>query len=148
MKKKLAWVVILALVLVPMTIGVVDSVGLFRVHPGSRPSSREQDQSEQSKAPAYANVSGTVTYNGNPLEEGQITFSVPAFATDGAGPPPPTVADIVNGKYTLQAIVGTNRVSITAFRKDIPDDYGKNSKQLRVVESGVHNEFDFNIRGK
>ena len=34
-------------------------------------------------APAYANVSGTVTYNGKPIEKGQITFS-----TDGR---PPTI---------------------------------------------------------
>ena len=33
------------------------------------------------EAPAYANVSGTVTYNGKPLEKGQITFS-----TDGRPP--------------------------------------------------------------
>ena len=129
--------------------------------------------------PKYANVSGTVTYNGNPVEKGQITF-----ASDGR---PPTAADIVDGKYTGQAMVGSNRVSIVAYRKAakartlpasaekqvkayqqmykspggsmpdaadpnqedyIPDDYGKNSKQTRVVEAGVQNTFDFNIKGK
>jgi hypothetical protein len=133
----------------------------------------------KSKAPSYANVSGTVTYNGNPVEKGQITF-----ASDGR---PPTVADIVDGKYTGQAMVGSNRVSITAYRKAaktrmlpptaekqikayqemykspggsvpdaadpnledyIPDDYGKNTKQTRVVEAGVQNQFDFIIKGK
>lgn len=132
----------------------------------------------KSGAPSYANVSGTVTYNGKPVEKGQITF-----ARDGR---PPTQADIVDGKYTGQAMVGSNRVSITAYRKAakeralpptaqkqikayqemykspggsfpeaadptmedfIPDDYGKNSKQIRVVEAGVQNTFDFNIKG-
>jgi hypothetical protein len=130
-------------------------------------------------APSYANVSGTVTYNGSPIEKGQIVFNC-----DGR---PPTVADIVDGKYTGQAMVGTNKVSISAFRKAakarelpptaqkqvevyramnkgggggqgpefdptmedyIPDDYGKNSRQSRVVEAGVPNTFDFNIKGK
>src|SRR5581483_39375 len=63
----------------------------------------------KSGAPSYANVSGAVTYNGKPIEKGQITF-----ARDGR---PPTQADIVDGKYTGQAMVGSNRVSITAYRK-------------------------------
>jgi hypothetical protein len=127
------------------------------------------------KAPSYANVSGAVTYNGKPIEKGQIVF-----ASDGRMP---TQADIVDGKYTGQAMVGSNRVSISAFRKAakarelpptaqkqmkvymemnkggateqsdlsledyIPDEYGKNSKQIRVIEAGVPNQFDFNIKG-
>jgi hypothetical protein len=128
-------------------------------------------------APSYANVSGTVTYNGKPLEKGIITF-----ATDGRQP---TIADIVDGKYTGQAMVGSNKVSIGAYRKAtkerklpataqqqykayqemnkgggggtleqfdpsmedyIPEDYGKASKQIRVVEAGAPNVFDFNIK--
>src|SRR5438132_8043222 len=64
---------------------------------------------QKTGAPAFANVSGTVTYNGKPLEKGQITF-----ATDGR---PPTMADIVDGKYTGQAMIGSNKVAIAAFRK-------------------------------
>jgi len=133
----------------------------------------------KSGAPAYSNVSGTVMYNGKPIEKGQITF-----AADGR---PPTVADIVDGKYTGQAMVGSNKVSISAFRKAakqrqlpgtaekqvkayqamykspgasmpeaadssmedyIPEDYGRTSKQIRVVENGAPNQFDFNIKGK
>jgi hypothetical protein len=125
----------------------------------------------------YANVSGTVTYNGKPLEKGQITFQIVGM--------PHTAADIVDGKYTGQAAVGSNRVAIAAFRKAtkeralpetakkqyaayqalnkgggggslpqfdpsmedyIPEDYGKESKQFRVVEPG-QNTFDFNIKG-
>ncbi len=131
----------------------------------------------KSGAPSYANVSGTVTYNGRPLDKGQIIFS-----SDGR---PPTVADIVDGKYTGQAMVGSNKVAIAAYRKAtkareipataqkqvkayesiynsggknsdandptkedyIPEDYGKNTKQIRVVEAGAPNTFDFNIKG-
>ena len=128
--------------------------------------------------PKFANVSGTVTYNGKPLEKGQITFS-----TEGRAP---AAADIVDGKYTGQAMVGQNRVAIAAFRKAakprelpegaqrqvkkyqeihksggavlgdehdpmmedyIPEDYGRNSKQIRVVEAGAPNTFDFIIKG-
>ena len=125
-------------------------------------------------APAYANVSGTVTYNGQPLPKGEITFS-----TDGR---PPTVMDIADGKF-----VGSNRVSVSAFRKAtkerkvpetaqkqiaayqqmykspggslpdaadpsledyIPEDWGRESKQIRVVEPGSGNNFQFDIKGK
>lgn len=129
-------------------------------------------------APSYANVSGMITYNGKPLEKGQIVFSC-----DGR---PPTVADIVDGKYTGQAMIGSNKVIISAFRKAakarelpagakkqvaayqamnkgggggtsdaadptkedyIPEEYGKNSKQIRVVEAGGQNKFDFDMKG-
>jgi hypothetical protein len=129
--------------------------------------------------PAFANVSGTVTYNGTPLAKGQITFQ-----TDGR---PPTVTDIVDGKFAGQARVGPNKVSVTAFRKlakprtlpesakkqyqayramnkgggggtpdeadplltedYIPAEWGKESKQIRVVEAGAPNTFEFLIKG-
>jgi hypothetical protein len=60
-------------------------------------------------APSYAKVSGTVTYNGQPLPRGQITFSL-----EGR---PPTMVEIVDGKYSGQAMIGSNRVQIAAFRK-------------------------------
>jgi hypothetical protein len=129
--------------------------------------------------PAFANVSGTVTYNGTPLEKGQITFQ-----TDGR---PPTVADIVGGKFAGQAMIGSNKVSVAAYRKAakertipataqkqyrayqamnkgggggksesfdplmedyIPAEWGKASKQVRVVEAGAPNNFQFDITGK
>jgi len=61
------------------------------------------------KPPPYANVSGTVSFNGKPLEKGTITF-----ATDGR---PPSVLDIVDGQYSGQALVGSNKVSISSRRK-------------------------------
>jgi hypothetical protein len=129
--------------------------------------------------PAFANVSGTVTYNGAPLAKGQITFQ-----TDGRAP---TVTDIVDGKFAGQAMVGSNKVSVAAFRKAtkeraipktaqkqyeayramnkgggggdsaqfdptmedyIPKEWGKASRQVRVVEAGAPNNFDFAIKGK
>lgn len=130
----------------------------------------------QENKPSFANVSGTVTYNGQPIGKGQITFS-----NDGR---PPTVADIVDGKYTGQAMIGSNKVTISAFRKAakervlppqvqeqvrvytamnkgqtgeafdlsmedyIPDEWGKKTTQVRVVEAGAPNTFDFIIKGK
>jgi len=132
-------------------------------------------------APAYANVSGTVTYNGKPLDKGQITFT-----TDGR---PPTMTDIADGKFSGQAMIGSNKIQVAAYRKaakerNIPDsaklqykayqsmnkgggggaapsdasdptmedyiplDWGRESKQVRVVEAGSKNEFQFDIKGK
>lgn len=132
-------------------------------------------------APAYANVSGTVTYNSKPLDKGQITFT-----TDGR---PPTMIDIVDGKFAGQAMIGSNKIQVAAYRKAakersipdsaksqykayqamnkgggggtgaseatdpsqedyIPADWGRESKQVRVVEAGSKNEFQFDIKGK
>lgn len=61
------------------------------------------------KAVTYANVSGTVTLNGKPLEKGTITFT-----TNGR---PPSQADIVDGKFSGQAIAGPNKVEISVRKK-------------------------------
>jgi hypothetical protein len=128
-------------------------------------------------APAYANVSGTVNYNGRPLDKGQITFQ-----TDGR---PPSAMDIVDGKFNGQAMIGSNKVAVSAFRKAakprelpptaqkqvkaymalnksggggkgqfdpgmedyIPEEWGRASKQIRVVEAGAQNQFQFDIKG-
>jgi hypothetical protein len=58
---------------------------------------------------SYANVKGTVTFNGTPLDRGQITFAV-----EGR---PPTTMDIVDGKFSGQAVVGSNRISVSARKK-------------------------------
>ena len=59
--------------------------------------------------PTYANVKGTVTFNGKPIEKGQITL-----ALEGR---PPSTMDIVDGKFDGQAMVGSNKVSISAKKK-------------------------------
>jgi hypothetical protein len=135
---------------------------------------------------AYANVKGKVTYNGKPIAKGQITF-----ALEGR---PPSTMDIEDGKYTGQAMVGSNKVSVSARKKVaavpkakggavaakdadtqmkgymkfkagkgefggppldydptlveyIPAEWNTQSKQMRVVEAGAPNEFDFDIKG-
>ena len=122
-------------------------------------------------APSYTKVTGTVTFEGKPLDKGTITFSC-----DGR---PPTILDVNDGKFTGDAIAGTNRVSVSAKRKvsgaaaaklppdivarlkagqgggtgpdqleeAIPADWGAASKQTRTVESGGANKFDFIIGG-
>ncbi len=130
----------------------------------------------------YANVKGTVTFNRKPIEKGQITF-----ALEGR---PPSTMDIVDGKFSGQAMVGSNKVSVSARKKSanppkltkdaeaqikgyqekfkaapgefggppadydptmveyIPPEWGTQSTQMRVVETGAANEFQFDIKGK
>src|SRR5579864_6467856 len=63
----------------------------------------------QQDKPKYANVKGKVTYNGKPIEKGQITFTV-----EGR---PPSSIDIVDGAFNGQAMVGSNKVSVSAKKK-------------------------------
>jgi hypothetical protein len=58
---------------------------------------------------SYANVSGTVTYNGHPIEKGYIQFQMEGN--------PPKSMDINDGKFNGQAMVGSNRVSVSAKKK-------------------------------
>jgi hypothetical protein len=85
------------------------------------------------RPPAYANVSGTVSYNGQPLPKGQITFS-----TDGR---PPTMMDIADGKFAGQAMVGSNKIMISAFRKSnkeryIPETAKKQYQAYQAMNKG------------
>jgi hypothetical protein len=57
----------------------------------------------------YTNVKGTVIFNGKPLDKGEATFAV-------AGKPP-TFMDVSDGKFSGQAMVGTNIVSFSAKRQ-------------------------------
>jgi hypothetical protein len=132
----------------------------------------------QGNKPVYANVKGIVTFNGKPIEKGVITFAV-----EGK---PPATSDIVDGKFNGQAMVGSNKVSVSAMKKNanapplpkvaqaqikayqeikrgqpdappgdldptmveiIPPEWGAQSKQQRVVEAGMMNEFEFDIKG-
>jgi hypothetical protein len=123
----------------------------------------------------YAKVKGTVTYNGKPVDKGEVIFTV-----EGK---PAAVIDIIDGKFAGQAIVGSNRVSVSATKKSatpikyskevlaqkkayiaqgkgaesgdadyasveyIPPEWGSASKHVFVVEAGAANDFDFNIKG-
>ena len=59
--------------------------------------------------PTYANVKGTVKYNGEPIKKGQITFALEGRA--------PSTMDIVDGEFNGQAMVGSNKVSVSAKKK-------------------------------
>ena len=125
----------------------------------------------------YAKVKGTVTLNGKPLDKGTIIFSVVAK--------PATVLTITDGKFSGQAVVGTNTISVSVKKKSavaqkmppqaamqmkayrakgvsqggadpnastdslievIPAEWNTASKQVREVESGAANEFEFDIK--
>jgi hypothetical protein len=133
-----------------------------------------------SEKQVYANVKGTVTFNGQPIEKGQITFSI-----EGK---PPSSMDIIDGQFSGQALVGSNRITVSAKKKIadapklsghaqtqiegyqkkfarspgegsgavsaydptlveyIPPEWGTHSAQMRVVEAGAANDFQFAIR--
>jgi len=64
-------------------------------------------------------VSGTVTYNGKPLEKGTVTF----FSTDGERPN--AIGTIQGGSYTLQttepgdgAVVGEYKIAVNDIDSD------------------------------
>jgi len=59
----------------------------------------------------FGEVSGTVNYDGKPVEDGAINF----FPADGKGP---TAGDVIKGgKYTVKkAPVGTAKVSISGSK--------------------------------
>jgi hypothetical protein len=111
-----------------------------------------------------AEVSGTVRLNGQPIEEGAITF-IPVGGAKGAG----SGATIRDGRYRVPrskgVTVGKNRVELRAFRntgrkvKDptgqpgalveervpaFPPEYNDNSTLVREVRAGS-NKFDFEI---
>jgi hypothetical protein len=141
---------------------------------------------QQGDKQTYANVKGTVTFNGKPIDKGKITFAVEGRA--------PSTMDIVDGTFSGQAMVGSNKVSVSARRKAatppqvrggaaaakdaeaqisgymkfrgekgefggppidydptmveyIPPEWGTQSTQMRVVEAGVANDFEFIIKG-
>ncbi|MBN2293650.1 MAG: hypothetical protein JXM70_14570 [Pirellulales bacterium] len=68
-----------------------------------------------SRGPERVVVSGAVTYRGQPVARGAITFA-PCEGTVA----PTTMAAIVDGKYSVEPLralpVGTYKVSITAVR--------------------------------
>jgi len=74
--------------------------------------------------PNYVLVSGEVTFDGQPVEVGQIRFT-PAAGTSG----PITISAIRQGQYTTEKTsgvpIGNHRVGIRAFD---PDEYNNRPK--------------------
>jgi len=63
----------------------------------------------QGDAPKYTNVKGKVKYNGKPIDKGSITFVIEGN--------PPSAMDIIDGEFTGQAMVGSNKISVSALKK-------------------------------
>ena len=106
-------------------------------------------------------VSGTVTYNGAPVDDGSIRF-VPKYGTSA----PVSGVAIVNGQYKIEmrggVPVGTHRVEIRSFRKLekqypdqpdamvpkdqlLPDKYNVESELEREIPTGKSLTLDFSL---
>ena len=97
-------------------------------------------------------VSGTVTFDGKPVENGTIVFEA---ADSGAGL---ANSGIKDGKFELQSKIGKKKVVISAFRtrpgteKDvqpsvdeyIPRKYNLETTLFKDV-AATDNQFDFNL---
>lgn len=109
--------------------------------------------------PGEATVSGTVTLDGKPLEEGHIAFRPsPALATSQA-----MGGSIKDGKYQVKARPGKNLVEITATRvvpgkKDsfgnplresiIPKKYNVQSDLTTEISASGANEFNVKLMSR
>jgi len=76
----------------------------------------------ETSEPERMQIQGKVTLDGQPLDDGAITFTPP----DGAVP---VTSPIKAGSYAVKAQVGSNKVSISAFQVDPSirgnDEYGR-----------------------
>ena len=111
-----------------------------------------------SQDPKLFPVSGTVTFDGAPMPDGDILF----IPVDPAlGPEPGTIKD---GKYTVKAREGKKRVEIRASKilpggakgaggEPVPEDYlpqkyNSESTLTAEVKSSGENKVDFPLTGK
>jgi len=106
--------------------------------------------------PRTVPVSGSVTFAGQPVADGEIAFrSADGVTASWAGP-------IVAGRYALNSTVGPKRVEIIAVRPKrgakpkasgegvinemyIPDRYNLESELAAEVTESGPNEFDFRL---
>ena len=112
--------------------------------------------------PPKAQVAGTVTLNGVPIENGTIEFypTGPTGQTAGGG--------IANGAYQLEASVGEMIVNIRAGKvvgkkkrydtpdspiddilaETVPDQYNKLSKLKVTLKAGSNDAVNFELKSK
>ncbi len=108
-------------------------------------------------SPRDVPVTGTVTYQNQPVESGEIVFA------DAAGSAPSAHAQIVGGKYALRALPGAKQVRITATRETgkmleggmgvqvpervdlIPAQYNTSTTLTCTVEPGDNKPLDFKL---
>lgn len=107
--------------------------------------------------PKTYQVGGTVTFDGEPIPEGYITFSPePRGET-------PVASKIVSGKYSLYATEGKKKISIQASRfigpdnpimglrakeQYIPERYNLETELHETVSADGENQFDFVLTAK
>lgn len=112
------------------------------------------------EGPVVYKATGTVTFDGKPVETGRITFKG-TNATDRT-----YAADITNGAYTLELEAGPKIVEITASRlipgkfdnsngkpepvgeMYIPKIYNAQSQLKAEVKDGGENVFPFELKSK
>lgn len=109
-----------------------------------------------SDAPSMFEVTGTVTFDGKPLEKGSIVFDSADGQTKAAA------GGIENGKFSFESPLGPKTVRISATRetgqKDeygetvsesyIPAKYNAESKLEATVERSGENKFDYALDPK
>jgi hypothetical protein len=114
-----------------------------------------------SDAPERYPVSGTVTFDGQPVPEGEIVF-IPTSETGR-----PDAAKIENGAFSLQATAGPKKVQITAYRdaagktetgamgeqlaareQFLPARYNEQSELTSEIKSGGENTLEFPLVSK
>ncbi|MDB5385017.1 MAG: hypothetical protein JWM11_663 [Planctomycetaceae bacterium] len=112
-----------------------------------------------SDAPPTFSVSGTITFDGQPVKSGEITFE-----SDEKGVAP-DAGPITDGKFSLKAKEGKKLVKIRAMREVpgkatkgamgedisakeqyIPARYNEKTELVESVEA-VSNSFDFTLKG-
>ena len=109
-----------------------------------------------SSGPATYEVTGQVTFDGQPVAEGEILLRA-ADGSEGS-----RAGKIVDGRYTIQSTVGKKRVEINASREVkpskiaesgeevagelyIPKKYNLESELTAEVTAAGPNQFDFKL---
>lgn len=103
--------------------------------------------------PEMYDVSGTVSLDGRPLEQGGILFKPPADRLT------PSSGVIEGGEFSLKARAGLSRVEIRSpkegpnptnrmsrFVESIPERYNEKSTLTADVIPGASNRFEFRLK--
>jgi hypothetical protein len=110
-------------------------------------------RSSSDHEPEAYEVSGTVTLDGQPLEQGGILFKLPDDRL------PPASATIEDGEFSLKTRAGLSRVEIRSpregpnatqrmsrFVESIPDRYNQKSTLTADVVPAGPNRFEFRLQ--
>jgi hypothetical protein len=86
--------------------------------------------------PATYSVSGTVTFDGEPVPDGQIAFRDPAGEIASAG------GKIENGQFSVQALPGRMQVEITARRETGEFDESNPDERVPILEQYIPEKYN------